>query len=437
MDGRSMNSLEVSRKSPALLDGAPFSPGKPASGVDGNFLSLLTAAGAADPGTDTTPSEATVKNAPGSGQAQPSKGDTSGRELPESGKNGKSLPLRLPAVAAAAVLSRTAPIGTAESAVTQSTGKVKGEGPAKTPGRAKPGSDDAVDEQKAATVLAISSLPSIVPSIEAATDKSEASGDGDAAAGQSFAGSASKGELSFAGNAVSKEGLKLQTAESSDSRAVAVHFAEASAQPSTAAGQAEGASPGKAARALEARRADAAAQSLEMPAIVSSTPTALPVHAAPTHIETGINPGSISVAAVTSDPAQDLTQIVDRLAAAREALAPATAALAINHSEFGELSLRFDQQRDGHLAVHIAASNPEAQRAMVVAASQQPSFGTSDDRSTGSEHLAQSHARGAAGGRDGAGHGGTDTQGQPQQRRASSQDGRSTKPDHQRRGVFA
>jgi hypothetical protein len=406
--------------------------------VDGNFLSLLTAAGAADPGTDTTPSEATVKNAPGSGQAQPSKGDTSGRELPESGKNGKSLPLRLPAVAAAAVLSRTAPIGTAESAVTQSTVKAKGEGPAKASGRAKPGSDDAVDEQKAATVLAISSLPSIASSIEAATDKSEeASGDGDAAAGQSFAGSASKGELSFARNAVSKEGLKPQTAESPDSRAVAVHFAEASAQPSAAAGQAEGASPGKAARPLEARRADAAAQSLEMPAIVSSTPTALSVHAAPTHIETGINPGSISVAAVTSDPAQDLTQIVDRLAAAREALAPATAALAINHSEFGELSLRFDQQRDGHLAVHIAASNPEAQRAMVVAASQQPSFGTSDNRSTGGEHLAQSHARGAAGGRDGAGHGGTDTQGQPRQRRASSQDGRSTKPDHQRRGVFA
>lgn len=65
--------------------------------------------------------------------------------------------------------------------------------------------------------------------------------------------------------------------------------------------------------------------------------------------------------------AQDVARIIDQLAAAREALAPATAALSIDHAEFGQLSLRIDQRADGGLAVQLAAANPEAHRAVTAA----------------------------------------------------------------------
>lgn len=66
-------------------------------------------------------------------------------------------------------------------------------------------------------------------------------------------------------------------------------------------------------------------------------------------------------------PSEDVARIIDQLAAAREALAPATAALNIEHAEFGELSLRIDQRADGGLAVQVAASNLEAHRAVSAA----------------------------------------------------------------------
>lgn len=64
---------------------------------------------------------------------------------------------------------------------------------------------------------------------------------------------------------------------------------------------------------------------------------------------------------------QDLAAIVDRLSAAREALAPANASLSIDHAEFGEISLRFDQRADGALSVQLAAATPEAHRAISAA----------------------------------------------------------------------
>lgn len=67
------------------------------------------------------------------------------------------------------------------------------------------------------------------------------------------------------------------------------------------------------------------------------------------------------------DAMQDLSRIVDRLAAAREALAPATAALAINHAEFGEISLRFDQRQDGRLTAEIAGADAETHRVIAQA----------------------------------------------------------------------
>ena len=155
--------------------------------------------------------------------------------------------------------------------------------------------------------------------------------------------------------------------------------------------------------------------------------------------------------AVVQQAMMDLTQIVDRLSAAREALAPAAASLAINHAEFGELSLRFDQHRDGHLAVQIAAQNPEAHRAVAAVVGQQP-FSANADHQAGqnaqSFSQSQSSMRDANGGANaGAGAGGgrengTGTDGSagrehPHQRRGLHAQTNTQKSDQGRAGIFA
>lgn len=144
--------------------------------------------------------------------------------------------------------------------------------------------------------------------------------------------------------------------------------------------------------------------------------------------------------AAQADALQELTRIVDRLAAAREALAPTAAALAVKHADFGELSLRFDQQRDGHLAVQLSAADPDAHRAVAAAVSERGAAAPADSH-TGSSH-SQAQARGgAAAERDGNGSSSTTggnaaRQDQPQQRRSAPQHGG---PDNgaRRAGIFA
>ena len=95
---------------------------------------------------------------------------------------------------------------------------------------------------------------------------------------------------------------------------------------------------------------------------------------------------------------QDLSAIVDRLAAAREALAPATAALTLDHAEFGEMTLRFEQQQDGQLSVGLSASNAEAHRAVAAAlAAERNPFGGSDRQNSDSQQQQNSQARANSG----------------------------------------
>jgi len=100
-----------------------------------------------------------------------------------------------------------------------------------------------------------------------------------------------------------------------------------------------------------------------------------------------------------ADALQDLTRIVDRLTAAREVFAPATEALFIDHAEFGELSLRFDQRRDGLLSVQLSASNPEAHRAVVQAVGAQAFHSPADGQPQGqSQTQSQTQSQAARGG---------------------------------------
>ncbi|WP_305098543.1 hypothetical protein [Croceibacterium aestuarii] len=147
-----------------------------------------------------------------------------------------------------------------------------------------------------------------------------------------------------------------------------------------------------------------------------------------------------AAAAFRPDAVQDLTRIVDRLAAAREALAPASAQLAIDHADFGELTLRFDQHRSGQLAVQLAAGNPEAHRAIAAAVADRP-FSAAPDSSSGqaqSQTQSQAQARGEGGGREGqTGHGASARHEQAAQRRSSAQDGKHSAGNRPRSGLFA
>ena len=94
--------------------------------------------------------------------------------------------------------------------------------------------------------------------------------------------------------------------------------------------------------------------------------------------------------------ARELSRIVDSLASAREAMTAKGATLALDHAEFGELSLRFDQRRDGQLGVQIAAADPEAHRAVAAAVADRPAFTQGDGSAPGSQQNAQSGGNASA-----------------------------------------
>jgi hypothetical protein len=94
-----------------------------------------------------------------------------------------------------------------------------------------------------------------------------------------------------------------------------------------------------------------------------------------------------------SQIARELSRIVDSLSVAREAAAAKTATLALDHAEFGEMSLRFDQRRDGQLAVQLAAADADSHRAVAAAVADRPGFAQADH---GSQQQAQSGSNGAA-----------------------------------------
>jgi hypothetical protein len=99
----------------------------------------------------------------------------------------------------------------------------------------------------------------------------------------------------------------------------------------------------------------------------------------------------------------DLSAVLDRLVAAREALMPAETAFDIRHAEFGDISIRFEQSTQGMLSVELSGADPELQRAVTaaVASERSPSHHTESDsgRNTGSGQ------RGAAADREGSSSG--------------------------------
>lgn len=134
-----------------------------------------------------------------------------------------------------------------------------------------------------------------------------------------------------------------------------------------AAVEASVADPAEAATAAPAKAVATAAVRAETPVLQQLAPqftaapqegagSATPTHHVANHVASVHNPNSV-----------DISATLDRLVAAREAFMPAQATLDIDHADFGEISIRFEQNTQGHLSVELAGSDPDLKRAVAAA----------------------------------------------------------------------
>lgn len=124
----------------------------------------------------------------------------------------------------------------------------------------------------------------------------------------------------------------------------------------------------------------------EAPASKISTPAqplTAPVLAMPDAQTFSQTVGQVVTAPAANSPAQtghDFNALVDRLVEAREAAMPAAVHAAVTHREFGNISLRFDQDAGG-LSVAMSSADPEFANAVQASAASAQSQTTSDNGS--------------------------------------------------------
>jgi len=114
----------------------------------------------------------------------------------------------------------------------------------------------------------------------------------------------------------------------------------------------------------------------------------------------------IQAVQVASAPAQapspaDINAALNRLVAAREALVPVEAALAIDHADFGEVSIRFEQSSDGRLSAELRAADPDLQRAVTAAVAADRGFSTGPE-GDGGRSMGMANPRGSTAGGEAA-----------------------------------
>src|SRR5690606_3226138 len=150
-------------------------------------------------------------------------------------------------------------------------------------------------------------------------------------------------------------------------------------------------------------------------------------------------PGAQAVSAPAPALASaDINAALDRLVAARQALMPAEAALAIEHSEFGEVSIRLAQATDGRLSAELRAADPELQRAVsaALAADRGPSTGAEGD-SGRSMNLANSRNPATGGDPAHEERAQSDNERKAHQRRGTGHSSANEAKNDPRPGVFA
>lgn len=360
-------------KAPSVLDLGGATPAKGEAGVQGTFSRLLSALGAATQGVQ---GEETVSEAPET-TSEAEGGILPAIALPDLAGTGKILPAdaeALPETAenadaadgAEAVLAALAltppqlvPASAGETAAKTSQAPAPASAPqlpAGLPLTAQPEGEGAKPAPPAAVAIQVASLST--------------SDDTAAATSRDPALAAEKPATEFA--------AKLQPAGASAERGRDPAAGDrAAAEPAAKA-------PGKIAAEPASIQAPAPVQPTAVAAVTSAaaSDSAPSLAADKPAVETGI--------------ARELSRIVDSLASAREAMTGKGATLALDHAEFGELSLRFDQRRDGQLGVQIAAADPDAHRAVAAAVADRPAFGQGDGSAPGGQQNAQSGASASA-----------------------------------------
>ena len=310
----------------------------------------------------------------------PKAGAAHGTALPETAKTGKTLPVALPDLADPD--SGEEPADPSDEAAAQAA---------------------AAEAIVAAVIVPQAPLPAAPGLVESAGEAEGEAGamgqsariaPGRAALPQPVAAQAApanEGETRTSGEKANGASVAVQVAPEPGAQAAA-GMAMDTASDSRADGDAPAARPRTA--GIERAAAQPAMADAARPADIASLAMATPSTPAPALTASGeVRPS------MQADALQDLTRIVDRLTAAREVFAPATEALSIDHAEFGELSLRFDQRRDGLLSVQLSASNPEAHRAVAQAVSAQAFHSPADGQPQGqSQTQSQTQSQAARGG---------------------------------------
>ncbi|RXZ65248.1 hypothetical protein [Pelagerythrobacter rhizovicinus] len=372
-------------KAPSVLDlgvAAPATGGE--AGVQGAFSRLLSALGAAAQGKET--SEASETASEGEGDA------ASVVVLPDIAGTGKNLPADAEALPEAAENAGAAEAALAALALTppQVVQPVAGEPAAKAGQTPAPAPQLPVGLPLPAQAADEAAKPAAPPAVAIQVAPLPVSGEAAAAAARDPALAAEKPAAGFAG--------KLQPAGASAERG---RDPAAGDRP---AAELAAKAPGKVAPEPASIQAPAPVQ----PSTVAAVPSAVASDSTPSlaadkpAMETGI--------------ARELSRIVDSLASAREAMTGKGATLALDHAEFGELSLRFDQRRDGQLGVQIAATDPEAHRAVAAAVADRPAFAQGDGSAPGGQQNAQSGGNGSARGGSLAERDGGSAEGNPPHR---------------------
>ncbi|MBS0477431.1 MAG: hypothetical protein JSR28_20060 [Proteobacteria bacterium] len=111
--------------------------------------------------------------------------------------------------------------------------------------------------------------------------------------------------------------------------------------------------------------------------LVHQTDLPVPIGAPATISVPLAHPAFPQTAATPAVQPHDFAALVDRLAAAREAVAPQTVAVAVSHGEFGPVRLHFHHE-DGALSVTMASADPDFARAVAAAPPIQPVAPASD-----------------------------------------------------------
>jgi hypothetical protein len=157
---------------------------------------------------------------------------------------------------------------------------------------------------------------------------------------------------------------EAQPAETRPAAAVAITVAAPAPIAAPATDEAAGAKPVASLRSKPVHAADLAR--IDAPLVqLSALPAAAQLGQADQSVQAPAAP-TPPLFAPTPSPS-DIDAALDHLVAAREALMPAEAALAIDHAEFGEVSIRFEQSPDGQLSAELTAADPELKRAVTAA----------------------------------------------------------------------